>query len=344
MSRVLFRTLRLLLTLLAAIGSCPFAHAQAKVVMAYFEIGNSNHSLHKFSSYLNQIPTDTFAIGAKGVVSGTPPVADLAFARSKGMQNFATVSNFGRTGFVPGIAVAILNNPSNRARAIQNMLAVVQKYAYTGINVDFEAVPPRERAAFSEFIAELAQAMRSAGYLTMVSVPAELQDDPNDSWAGAFDFAALAPNVDILQLMTYDENGPWGPPGPVAGLDWVAPCAQYAASVVPANKISLGIPAYGYDWDLTRGTGVQVYWERIPFLIAKVGAMPQWDAASSSPYFTYTATNGSNHVVWYEDTRSVPLKSALTVTYNLAGVSVFALGFEDATFWPAVISGFNGKP
>jgi len=68
------------------------------------------------------------------------------------------------------------------------------------------------------------------------------------------------------------------------------------------------------------------------------------DAASSSPYFTYTATNGSNHVVWYEDTRSVPLKSALTVTYNLAGVSVFALGFEDATFWPAVISGFNGKP
>jgi spore germination protein len=218
---------------------------------------------------------------------------------------------------------------------------VLATYGYTGVNIDFEAVPHRDRAEFTAFIRELATAMRAAGYLTVVSVPAELQDDPNDSWAGAFDFKALAPNVDILQLMTYDENGPWGPPGPVAGLDWVLPCVQFAVSVVPSAKISLGIPAYGYDWNLTKNTGVQVYWRQIPALITKSGAVPQWDVTSSSPYFTYTSANGSNHVVWYEDAQSIPLKSALTETYNLMGVSVFALGYEDQTFWEAITAGFN---
>jgi spore germination protein len=343
-----FQTVRrviilLILLNLVTIGIPAFSQTQPKAVMAYYEVANSSHSLHKFASYLNQIPTDTFAITGKGVISGIPPVADLVFARSKGMLTFATVSNFGKTGFVPGIAEAILNNPTNRARAIQQMLAVVQKYSYSGINVDFEAVPNTDRSAFTKFISELAQTMRPAGYLIVVSVPAEVQDNPHDSWTGAFDFAALAPNLDILQLMTYDENGPWGPPGPVAGLDWVTTCTKYAASVVHASKISLGIPAYGYDWNLTRGTGFQVYWERIPAMIAKFGAVPQWDETTSSPYFTYTAANGTSHVVWYEDTRSIPLKSALTVNYNLAGVSVFALGFEDQNFWEAISSGLNDQ-
>jgi len=334
------RRLRLILGLVPvlqiALLNPALCQSSPKAVMAYYENSASKPSLHAFASYLNQIPTDTFAINAAGKISGTVPVKALAFARSHGMQTFATVSNFGKTGFVPGIAEAIVNNPAHRARAIQEMLRVVGTYGYSGVNVDFEAVPNRDRAAFSAFIQAVAEAMRPAAYLTVLSVPAELQDNPLDSWAGAFDFKALAPNVDILQLMTYDENGPWGPPGPVAGLDWVEPCVQFAVSVVPSNQISLGLPAYGYDWNLTRKTGLQVFWKNIPKLIADMGAVPQWDAVSSSPYFSYTAPNGTSHIVWYENSQSISLKSALSASYDLAGVSVFALGFEDQSFWEAV--------
>jgi spore germination protein len=327
--------------LICAASSLALAQNSPKAVMAYFESSGSAGSLHEFASYLDQIPTDTFAIDKRGNVSGVAPIPALNFARSKGMKTFATVSNFGATDFVPGIAHAILNNPAIRAKAIQNMLNVVETYDYTGLNIDFEAVPHKDRAAFSAFIRAVAQTMRAAGYLTVVSVPAELQDDPNDSWAGAFDFKALGRSADILQLMTYDENGPWGPPGPVAGLDWVEPCVRYAVSVVPSRKISLGMPAYGYDWNLTKGGGYQIYWHQIPALIAKVEAVPRWDVVSSSPYFVYTAANGTSHVVWYEDTESIPLKSKLAVSYDLAGVSVFALGFENLRFWEAVSAGLG---
>jgi spore germination protein len=332
------------LTLLIAIKSSAFCQTEPKAVMAYFEYSGSDHSLRTFAFYLNQIPTDSFAIDREGTVSGTAPVGALAFARKNGMQTYATVSNFGNLGFVPLIAHDIIVHPKIRAKAIQNMLAVVQTYGYTGVNIDFEAVPHKDRKPFTAFIHAVGEAMHAAGYLSVVSIPAELEDNPNDSWAGAFDFKALAPEADILQLMTYDENGPWGPPGPVAGLDWVEPCVQFAVSVVPANKISLGIPAYGYDWNLTKGTGVQVYWKLIPALIAKMNAVPQWDVSSSSPYFTYTSPSGASHVVWYENTQSIPLKSQLAVTYNLMGVSVFALGYDDQTFWEALSTGLGTDP
>jgi spore germination protein len=342
--RKMLPMIRLLLTLAITTGGAAFSQDRPRTVMAYYENSASGDALQSFASYINQVPTDTFAINARGKISGSAPVAALVFARSKGMQTFATVSNFGASDFVPAIAHAIVHSAAIRAKAIQNMLAIVQTYSYSGINVDFESVPHKDRVAFTRFIHDVARRMRAAGYLTVVSVPAELKDDPNDSWTGAFDLKALSRDADILQLMTYDEHGPWGAPGPVAGLDWVESCAQFAASVVPPGKISLGIPAYGYDWNLTKGTGGQIHWKNIPALIASISAVTKWDTASSSPYFSYTATDGSNHVVWYEDAESIPLKTKLAVTYHLAGVSTFALGFEDRKFWEAVTAGLgNGK-
>jgi spore germination protein len=313
--------------------------ASSKQIMAYYENSSSYGSLKAFHSYMNQLPTDTFAVDIHGKVSGTAPTQALTFAKSKDMMTFATVSNFDAIGFDPKIAHAIISNSTTKARTITNLLSLVKKSGYTGINIDFEAVNHADRKAFSWFIHDVAQKMRAANYLTVVSVPAELKDDPTDSWTGAFEYSALGQDVDILQVMTYDENGPWGAPGPVAGLNWVQPCVVYAVSAVAPGKLSLGIPAYGYDWNTTKGTGVQVFWKDIPALISSTGAIPQWDTASSSPFFNYQASDGSNHVVWYEDKTSIPLKSALAVSYNLAGVSVFALGFDDLHFWQAVHAG-----
>src|ERR1700722_3949558 len=52
----------------------------------------------------------------------------------------------------------------------------------------------------------------------------------------------------------------------------------------------------------------------------------QWDSASSSPFFNYHTADGSSHVVWYEDEKSIPLETAL----------VFALGYGDLKFWRAI--------
>jgi spore germination protein len=335
---ILFAALVMILGVVPAHGADPAANS-SKAIMAYYESGGSYQALVHYGPALNEIATDTFGVDDQGNISGNTPKAALKIAHSRRMLSFATVSNFGTSDFSPHIAHLVLTAPRVRARAIASMLRLVKDSGYSGVNIDFESIPRQDRDAFSSFVRAVSRRMHAAGYLNVVSIPAELKDNPYDSWTGAFDFKALGEAVDIFQLMTYDENGPWGPAGPVAALNWVEACVRFTVTVVPPGKISLGIPAYGYDWNLKDGTGRQIHWKDIPALIASTGATPQWDAVASSPFFSYQGEKGANHVVWYEDATSIPLKSALAVSYNLAGVSVFALGFEDQSFWDAVHAG-----
>ena len=57
-----------------------------------------------------------------------------------------------------------------------------------------------------------------------------------------------AKSVDLICLMTYDQNTRWTTPGPVAGWQWTLDNINYALQVVPKEKLSLGIPLYGYHW------------------------------------------------------------------------------------------------
>jgi len=289
------------------------------------------------SATLSVVPVDQFSVDINGGVHGRMPknVARLANAHSVAL--LAVVSNYAGRGFKADIATAVLTPGGVQDRAVAGMVKAAHGLA--GLNLDFEAVPHGERALYTAFATRLAGALHAAGGVLVLSVPAKTEDNPKDSWSGAYDYAALAGVADTLQVMTYDENGPWGPPGPVAGLDWMTACLNYSESVVPAAKISLGFPAYGYDWNLTKGGGDTINWNQIPALLAKTGATPQWDAPSSSPWFSYTATDGSSHVVWYENAQSTTLKAQLATMGNVASVSVWALGLEDPTYWQAVAAG-----
>ena len=48
--------------------------------------------------------------------------------------------------------------------------------------------------------------------------------------------------------MTYDQNTRWTMPGPVAGYPWTVENVEYALQFVPKEKLSMGIPVYGYHW------------------------------------------------------------------------------------------------
>jgi len=54
-------------------------------------------------------------------------------------------------------------------------------------------------------------------------------------------------SVDLICLMTYDQHTRWTP-GPVAGWAWTTATSIYALSYGAREKLSLGIPLYGYHW------------------------------------------------------------------------------------------------
>ncbi|MFN0224969.1 glycosyl hydrolase family 18 protein, partial [Paenibacillus sp. KR2-11] len=319
----------------------------SKVVLGYYNVyyagdTQSYNSVSSYGTYFNSMSTMTFSADAAGNVTGTAPANAITLAASKGIQSYAAVTNQANGAFSSTVAHAIVSDPAIRANTVSRILALAKSNGYQGVNIDFEDMLATDRPYFNQFISELSATMRTNGLKTVVSVIAKTSDSPGSAWSGVYDYNALGQNADLIQLMTYDQNGPWGAPGPVAGLPWVESVLKYAVTQIPSVKIMMGLPAYGYDWNTTTNTGHKaVAWKSLPALLTSTAAVPKWDALQQSPYTTYTAADGSSHTLWYENAESIEAKARLANIYNLAGVSMWCLRLEDESFWKAVQSGLN---
>ena len=96
---------------------------------------------------------------------------------------------------------------------------------------------------------------------------------------------------------------------------------DYAVTEIPPEKILMGMPNYGYDWTLPfmRGTPAQsVSLTQAVDLALRYGVEIQFDEQAQTPYFYYT-DNGTQHVVWFDDPRSIDAKLQLIDDYRLSG-------------------------
>ncbi len=320
------------------------------IALAYYTGDQESYdSFAMFSDYLNYLAVDVFTVQMDGNITGADDLGVVPLAHSRAIEVFACVSNYNNDPSVEDFdpALAHAATVTYRSQVIENMLALALRDGYDGVNVDFEGLAyssdiDEDRAAFTAFIRELAQALHAKKLKLIVSVPAATATSRENTWAYPFDLAALGDAADLIQLMTYDQHGSWSAPGAVAGADWVGESLRYALSQIATDKLLIGLPAYGYDWDLTASNieagsfdAADVSWKEIPVLLKKPSVQQGWDATALSPFLTYTE-NGHTHEVWYENADSIRKKVELMKEYDLAGFSVWAVGKEDAVFWEAM--------
>jgi spore germination protein YaaH len=295
-------------------------------------------SLSNYHSYMNAIGTVAYHLLADGTISGfsTQEVRDLANQSS--VDANPTIQN----GFDPVLTHTVLSSTSLRQKTIEAMYTLIRTHGYKGVNINFENMYASDRTSFNMFLKELSDVFKPAGLTVIVSVPAKTCDCPSWAWSGTFEYKTVAQYADFIQIMTYDQHGSWGSPGPVAGYDWVKRVLDYATAEMPSEKLLIGLPAYGYDWNISTGTGHRALgWTAIHNLLASSGTQSQWDPVSQSPYFTYTDANGHQRMVWHENATSIKLKTELVKAYQLGGVSMWRMGLENEAFWQAVQQGLE---
>ncbi len=108
----------------------------------------------------------------------------------------------------------------------------------------------------------------------------------------------------------------------------------------------MGIPNYGYDWTLpfVKGTKARALGNvEAVDLARKVYASIQYDYTSQAPFFNYYDSNGKEHVVWFEDARSMNAKLRTANEYNLGGVSYWTIGKYFPQAWLVQNSLFDVK-
>jgi spore germination protein len=286
------------------------------------------------SANVDEVNIFGYRLGADGTITPTTGCEDRArhaAIKNRGGELIPTVLDVDNAANMS----AVLNSAAAKTRLVQQIVGKVTTFGYDGIDIDFEHVVTSTRASFNAVMAELGRELRSRGKLLSITVPGKRSDTSN--WPG-YDFAALGAAADRIKIMTYGYSGPWSrTPGPIAPLSWIRTCMDYAITCMPARKIQIGIPFYGYDWPNDATSTIRsVTWSSAQAKLALSTAGLQYDATRGEAYFDYTDASGLGHRVWLQDHRAIAAKCELVKQYGAGGLSIWSLGNEDPRFWDSI--------
>jgi spore germination protein len=318
--------------------------------MGYFQSTDLNgldRSLAEIGQYITYGALFQFPVAADGTIS-VPDTTEKALIifRRYNVRPLLALTNWGATGFESGLARSIIGNETVKFRTIANLLDLIQRFGFDGVNVDFENMYPEDRTLYTNFIRDLGTYL-GPEYLLTLAAPAKFSDNPTRPWVGAFDYAALGALADFIFLMTYEWHWIAGPPGPISPVPLIRQALTYATSQIPASKLLQGAPFYGYNWPLPNSPenpAVPVDLVFVYGLAFRNNAAINYDPEAQSPWFTYTDTEGVGHEVWFEDSRSMTAKYKVTREFNLRGVGWWSYINEPYGFpqnWPIMEERFH---
>lgn len=279
--------------------------------------------------YLTHLTPFTYGITAEGRLVPLGDEKLLASAQQYRVTPWMHLSTLTEMGnFSSPLAEQILSDPERQGLLIQDVEATMLRKGYRGLDVDFEYLPGSLAGAYAAFIAALRQRLSQYGYPVIVALaPKTSGDQPGLLYEG-HDYPALGQAADAVLLMTYEWGYTYGPPMAVAPLPQVRRVLNYALSVIPREKIFLGVPTYGYDWPLPYRRGVTRANSLSPqaalTLARRFGAEIQYDPVSQAPWFRYRE-GGEDHEVWFEDARSAQAKLTLAAENGLLGIGLWNL-------------------
>lgn len=229
--------------------------------------------------------------------------------------------------FNDNIAIRIFENSNARENLINNIEANMRNKNMGGIDFDFEYLAAEYADDYVRLVADTSQRLRPLGCLTTVALAPKVSTDQPGLLYQGHDYAGMGKAADYCLLMTYEWGYTYGPPLPVSPINSVRRVLDYGISQIPAEKILMGMSNYGYDWKLPFVQGESKAEKLTNYqALARAeyyGVNVEYDEEAQAPFFTYTASDGSEHIVWFENEQSWRARLALVSEYGLAGISIW---------------------
>jgi len=268
----------------------------------------------------------------------------------------------------------ILSNTTTRIALEDEIANLVKEKGFDGIDIDFEGKWAETSGYFSTFLKGLYMRMGPKWVYCTIEPRTPISSryegtPPPGTGTYANDYVQINKYCDRVQIMAYDQGSVdvklnaanQGPYVPVADPKWVEKVVNLVAKDIPKRKLILGIPTYGYEYQVTplsiEGYRYKMQWALNPeyafALAGQLGLIPQRNSAgelsftyiaTTSPLYTSTAVvagpalaaqnTGVFNIVWWSDALSVIDKVTLAKKLGLRGVAVFKFdGGEDQRIW-----------
>ena len=199
----------------------------------------------------------------------------------------------------------------------------MQEKGFIGLDIDFEFIQAEYKEQFISFISNVKNNLQPLGFSYHGSLGSKTSGEMTGVLYEAHDYPAIGAIADIVLIMTYEWGYLYGPPMATAPLNNVRQVLEYAVSTIPNEKILMGIPNYSYDWPLpfVRGETVGKHWHQEAIArAAEYGVTIEFDQLAQAPFYYYTDEAGVEHVVWFDDARSMNAKFSLIPELQLRGL------------------------
>ena len=323
----------------------------SSTVFGYFPYWNYPESVQDMQfDLLSHIAVFDFSVLSNGNLS--PPSAwpwtDLINeAHENNVKIILTAVNFNTSQIHQ-----LLNDSSIKAHFFQQIKNALQTYQLQGVNIDFENISSADRGeVLNGFMADLKTYLHAEVPGSEVSIAI-----PPINWGG-WQFMGLAEACDYMFIMGYNFYGSWsetsGACAPLTGGSYnLTNSLLYHFWEVAASypeKLILGIPYYGNRWQTEDGDAYSLaidHTNQPTYSIAKntsdvYGEL--WDEVSQTPFCSYIE-NENWYQVWYDSDSSLGLKYDLAEFYDLKGIGMWALGYDNdkPELWDEIRSRYEG--
>lgn len=341
---------RFLILLFAVLAARPCLPAAPPVALFYMtDNPDSIRSFLAHSSQVDVLVPTWYQVDENGLVTGAADPLVMKRAQGEKVPVMPIIALFDKKKFH-----LFAENQAAQLQMNNAMIRECKLHGYIGFQFDFENIDWVDRDRLTDMVKISASALHHAGLqLTIATVP-NAPGYPGaggfakwiyTDWRGAYDIAEIAKYVDLLCLMTYDQHTRWTMPGPVAGWDWTVENLDYALKVVPKEKLSLGIPLYGYHWytgtptketelapDKPNPTAVYIGTPNALQLAETYKGNIQWDALDRTAYF-YFYRDQMREWIFFTDLRTFKERYQLVEKDGLQGFCSWVLGEEDPAIW-----------
>lgn len=233
-------------------------------------------------------------------------------------------------------------------KLVSDAAPIMKEQGFSDLNLDIETfmtASDSSRANFTTFARTIKEELREQklGTLTIDLIPIALMRPK------LYDAKALGEIADRIVLMTYDYHytgsltsgsvAPLGGAGETLEFD-VETAVKEALKVMPKEKILLGVPLYGYQWETMYAASESATipggseTASVRRLMEKIGNCTDctqgMDPVSKTPYLIYPEGEVYKQA-YFENEQSMSEKISLAQKYHLGGIALWALGYEDAT-------------
>lgn len=318
------------LTLVAACGQATATSDTSHLSVLGFQSQEDATSLIARSPGVRSVGVDASMLTTSGITEISPAArAQLRAAHKLGLTAQLLVGNYSDAiaDFDEPLAHRMLSSPARIRTAAHQLAADVRAGGWDGVSVDLESLTSRDTAGLTTFLGAVRRRLPAGATLTIC-----LQADTSaaDYAANGYDLAAIAKVVDVVELMTYDEHGPWErQPGPVGELSWTRAAVKALTAVVPAGHVDLGVAGYGYAWRPKRIDTLSDHQAR-----KLAGHRARWKPSVGE----WTAKLADGSVLWWSDARSYRTRVCLAAELGLHGLAVWSLGLSDPLVAPSSVT------